>query len=543
MTFAGLAAWQGWLLLAGAAAVAIWLFLLKVRPPRVIVASLLLWGRVLSESRELTFWERIRRAVSLVLTAAIALALALAFARPTVARGHAPSMSGRILVVLDSSLSMRARTRSGDTRWARAIADARRLAVSAAGAVAVATTAEGLIEGPTSDVAIIDAALDRIAPSAAPVSGWPQLAGAEAVYFITDGAIARPLAPDIQVHSVYEAAANAGIVAFRVRPSLDRGAAGEAYLEVANFGSAQKVRLRLSRASTSLLDRTVEMAAGESLRQVVRLGHGAEREVRARIDAAADALDVDNEAVASIDRARALTVTIVGAQTTWLAPLFADNPDVNAKFVLPADYQPGVEDAIVFDRWTPRDAPARPALYFAPPVDAAWLAGSGATPPGAAASEKQPQWTIAGDHPVVAGVDPLTLTIERAHAYGAPQLVPVARSARGTPLIYVTDIPARPRAVIVAFGPAESNLASAPGFPVLVANALDWLAPADARRTLGPAGNPDVSNLGRTTAWTSRGSAMVGTGGTGRPWWVYCAAAAFAAALAEWWTWLRRITV
>ena len=123
MTFAGLAAWQGWLLLAGAVAVAIWLFLLKVRPPRVIVASLLLWGRVLSESRELTFWERIRRAVSLVLTAAIALALALAFARPTVRRGHAPSMNGRILVVLDSSLSMRARTRSGDTRWARAIAD------------------------------------------------------------------------------------------------------------------------------------------------------------------------------------------------------------------------------------------------------------------------------------------------------------------------------------------------------------------------------------------------------------------------------------
>ena len=181
MTFAGLAVWQGWLLLAGAVAVAIWLFLLKVRPPRVIVASLLLWGRVLSESRELTFWERIRRAVSLVLTAAIALALALAFARPTVARGHAPSMNGRILVVLDSSLSMGARTRSGDTRWAKAIADARRLAGSAAGEVAVATTADGLIEGPTSDGAIIDTALDRIAPSAAPVSGWPQLAGAEAL--------------------------------------------------------------------------------------------------------------------------------------------------------------------------------------------------------------------------------------------------------------------------------------------------------------------------------------------------------------------------
>ena len=41
MTFTGMAAWQGWLLLAAAVGIAIGLFLLKVRPPRVIVASLL----------------------------------------------------------------------------------------------------------------------------------------------------------------------------------------------------------------------------------------------------------------------------------------------------------------------------------------------------------------------------------------------------------------------------------------------------------------------------------------------------------------------
>jgi hypothetical protein len=28
-----------------------------------------------------------------------------------------------------------------------------------------------------------------------------------------------------------------------------------------------------------------------------------------------------------------------------------------------------------------------------------------------------------------------------------------------------------------------------------------------------------------------------------RPWWIYLAALAFAVALVEWWTWLRRITV
>ena len=96
---------------------------------------------------------------------------------------------------------------------------------------------------------------------------------------------------------------------------------------------------------------------------------------------------------------------------------------------------------------------------------------------------------------------------------------------------------------MVAFGPTDSNLASAAGFPVLVGNALEWLAPAAAGERLGPAGNPDVSNLARTNAATTRAAMTIDSGGVARPWWVYCAVAAFAAALLEWWTWLRRITV
>ena len=50
-------------------------------------------------------------------------------------------------------------------------------------------------------------------------------AGADAVYFVTDGAVARPLESGVQVHSVFEAAPNAGITAFDVRRSLEPGAA------------------------------------------------------------------------------------------------------------------------------------------------------------------------------------------------------------------------------------------------------------------------------------------------------------------------------
>jgi hypothetical protein len=542
MTFGAMAAWLGWLLVAAAAGAAAWLFLLKIRPPRVLVPSLLLWGRVLNEARTLTLWERIRRAVSLMLTAAIAVALALAAARPAGARGATGAGHGRVLLVVDSSRSMLARTRSGGTRWDHAVADARRLAASASGDVALATTADGLIEGPTTDVALIETALARIAPSDAATSAWPQLAGADGVYFITDGAVARALDAGVIVHSVFESAPNAGITAFEVRPSLERGAAGDAYLEVVNFGPAQKVRVQLTRGKASLLDRRFDMAAGEALRQVVRLGHGDDRDVRARIEAPEDALTIDNEAVARLARSRTLAVTIVGAQTGWLAPLFAGDPDVRVAFAAPADYRPGSEDVVIFDRWAPPEPPERPALLFSPPADVSWLAGP-ATDRSTVAVEKRPQWTTAGVHPVVRGVDSWTLAIEKAGTYGSPQLLAVASSARGTPLVSVSDSPGRPRSVVVAFGPLDSNLGSAAGFPVLVGNALEWLAPTDGAGHAAPAGNPDVSNLSRTSAATTRAALMVGSAGAARPWWIYCAVAAFAAALLEWWTWLRRITV
>jgi hypothetical protein len=585
-----MAGWQGWLLLAGATALAVVIFRLKVRPRKVRVPSLLFWGRVLNDTRELTLWERIRRAVSMAITAAIALALAFALLRPSRVQGAqgATTAVGRSVIVVDSSWSMLARTSGGDTRWSRAIADARRLTAGSGGEVALATTADGLVEGPTADRALIESALDRIAPSGAGASAWPAVAGADVVYFITDGAMPRPRDSGVLVRSVFETADNVAITAFDVRPALGGPAAGNAYLEIANYGPAQQVRLTLGRGPASLLDRRFDMAAGEILRQVVQLDRGGDPEVRARIDARGNALAIDDEAVAWFEQARPLSVTVVGERTQWLANLFAANPDVTARFVTPASYQAGQEDAIVFDRWAPPNPPDRPALYFAPPARGAWLTGSDSV-------EDLPKWSTAGSHAVVRGVDPFTLNIERARPFTSASLAPVASSARGTPLISVNTSATGPRFVVVGFGSNESNLASAPAFPVLMGNALAWLAgnpEARARRpglnafsdevsrVTAPGGDavpltrlpgeaigvlrapgfhvveegksrratfavnvtdPDVSNLARTSAGAT--SAAAGGAGGPRPWWLYCAAAAFAGILLEWWTWLRRITV
>jgi hypothetical protein len=591
MTFV-LSAWQAWLVALAVAGAAAALFFVKVRPPRVRVPSLLFWARVLDQRREQTLWERIRRAVSLAVTVAIATVLALAFLRPArlaSAAAGAPSVS-RTLVVLDSSWSMLAKTRSGETRWDRGLAEARRLAATAApGAeVAIATTGDGLIEAPTADLAVLDAAIDRLVPAGAG-PGWPRVPGA-IVHLITDGSTARSLASDVVVHSVYEAADNAGITAFEVRPALDGSNEDEAYLEVANFAAAQTVHLTVTRGQAAIVDRKADMGAGQVLHEVIRLPRGRAADVHARIEAPRDALALDDEAFAWIADAKPLSVVVVGAQTAWLAPWFRANPDVTGTFATPETYHAGTEDAVIFDRYAPEAAPIKPALYIAPPATPA-LGLSGTQ------VEVKPKWAAGETHPLLDGVDPLTFSIERARTARSTALHPIAQSAGGTPLVSVGTAADRPRSIVLSFGPQDSNLAEAPAFPVFMGNAVEWLAKASAggaRRTGRAAFNasivrvkapngadvplmnlrgdptamltvpgvytaeasggaaakfavnvvdPDVSNLGRTTLATTGGAIAVVEGVAARPWWMYLVAFAFLAALVEWWTWLRRITV
>jgi hypothetical protein len=129
-----------------AAGLAAWLlFRLKVRPPRVEVPSLLLWRRVFDETRELSWWERVRRAVSLVATVIFAALLGLAVTRPAPSAGPAPL--GRPLIVLVSSWTMAARTSTGEPRWARPVPPARRLAAAGVARLQDVAGSAGIVPG------------------------------------------------------------------------------------------------------------------------------------------------------------------------------------------------------------------------------------------------------------------------------------------------------------------------------------------------------------------------------------------------------------
>ncbi len=581
-----MSAWQALLLVAAVGAFAAWLFFRKVRPPRIDVPSLLLWRRVFDHSRSLSWWERVRRAVSLVATVLVAVLLALAVARPVSSVGA--TSHGRLLIVLDSSTSMQARTADGRTRWQHAIAIARRLMGSAGGAdISLATTAEGLVEGPTPDTALIESALDRVAPVGGADVPWPRMAGVDTVHFLTDGAHGRPVDSSVVVHSVFEAAPNVAVTALAIRPAATAGTPAQAYLEVANYSTtAQAVRIALTRGRESLVDQSVTMGADEVVRQVVPLGASGDPRVRARVTADHDALDADNEAVAWMGEAQPIAVAVVTDQPAQLAGLLQHAEAVAPTFVTPAAYRPGDEDVVIFDRALPAAAPGKPALVIAPPTSA-WLGKAGPV-------EKTPAWSAASPHDVLAGIDLETLDVTRAEAYAGDGITTIAQSKQGTPLVAVVDRPDR-RFVILTFGFGDSNLATAPAFPVFVGNALEWLArppggeprrpglvtlTASTNQVVGPdaraiavaragaatyarlsapgfydvqaagshqtlavnAGTPEVSNLGRSTIPAPAAGATANLP-SGYAWWLYLAGLVLALVTIEWWTWQRRLTV
>lgn len=587
MSFAAMSTWQALALISVASALAAGLFLMKVRPPRVRVPTLLLWQRVFDQTRELTWWERVRRAVSIAATVVLAALLALAVTRPGPRRG--PASSGRTLIVLDSSWSMAAYTSSGETRWQRAVRHARALAnaAAAAGDVALATTADGLVEGPTPDLALIETAIDRLGPAGGDRSVWPRVAGTDNVHFITDGAVARALGPDVTVHSVFEPASNAAIISFGARPAVSADGGAEAFLQLANYGdAARNVRVIVSRGTAVVSDQRVDLAAGESVSQVLPLRGGGSARLLAHIESDHDALAEDNDAVAWIDGTEPVDVLLVSEQPSALQPLLALDPSLRVTLVKPSEFRAPASGIVIFDRWAPAEPPVRPSLLVAPPA-ITWLGTAGP-------EERLARWKAGVQHPVVMGVDPDTLNVKRARAIIGDSAQPVATSDTGTPLVSVIDTP-RQRAVVWSFAVADANAASAPGFPVLFGNSIEWLArpsygvlrapgavrlPASTTRVVSPTGDalpvvragetsvvrasapglylvdaagsrgvigvnvgdPDVSNLSRSTL--AEGAATrVAAGGAGWPWWMWAVVFAFILSTAEWWTWQRRITV
>src|SRR5437879_1466168 len=254
MTFLTLTPLQAAVLALAVAGAILALYFLKFRRRQVIVSSCVLWQRVLAEKMSRSLWERLQKIVSIVFAVTIALLIALSVGRPQI--GALRGQVRRIVIVLDTSPSMNARTADGSTRWKHATEKARALVTESPAAEFRIADTSGRTAFPfTPDRSEVLAMISRLSPGGG-TPHFPNISGDATVYLLSDGVGLDDVPNGVETLSVFERADNVGITAFEIRPVPSNPLAYEAYLEIQNYGQPAEVGLTITGTGRESISRS-----------------------------------------------------------------------------------------------------------------------------------------------------------------------------------------------------------------------------------------------------------------------------------------------
>ena len=531
MTFLALSPFGAILLTLIVASAVIALHFLKIRPHRVFVSSAVLWQRVLGDNSSRSLWERLQRIVSILLAVTIALLIALSIGRPQT--GAVNGKMRRIVIVLDTSPTMNARTSDGSTRWKHATEKARALlAESPAAEFRIADTSGQTAFPFTPDRTELLKFIDRLAPSNVQPH-FPNVAAGATVYLISDGVALEDVPQDVERFSVFERADNIGITAFDVRPVPSRLLEYEAYLEIQNYGRPAEIRLTLRGTDQERIARSLRLLTDARFRETFDLSNFHGGRIQASIETKNDAFPIDDTASALVPPQRKIRTVLVTPGNEYLETLLKLDRSVELVTANPQNYrEPPDIDALVFDRFAPQTAPSKPALIIGAPR-APWLP----TPNGIVQKPQISAWSAS--HPILRHVAAGEVSIERANRIDSQNLDVVAGS-KETPLIVVSK---NPQWLMLTFDLGSSNFPLQNGFPIFIENVLAWFNREQIALGRSPEklANPNLSNINRSifTAPASTQRAVWFR----RELWFYMIVSAVALIALEWFTYHRGITL
>jgi Ca-activated chloride channel family protein len=468
--------WQGLSALAAAgvalavAALVVLLYLLKPASRKLVVPSMVIW-RVVLRTRKPTP-DRLRWWLSLLLALLIALSLTLALVRPQLAVFGGATQSA--VLVIDNSATMGAIASDGKTRFQHGLERARELVQAGGEARFMVADTRRQIASPrfeSREAALLALQRLHVMPGGKPQ--FPSILGSHErdvrAVLITDGVAAIDAPSGVQTLSVYQIADNVGITAFEVRPLPRDAQRYQAYVEIFNGSPGGKqVRLQVTGAGGAPIQRTLQLAGGAHAAEVLDVSAYASGPIRAAVDAAYDALPLDDVAFSYLPPSKPIRVVLVSRGNLALERSLRLLPRVQLSVIPPGKYAPrSAVDVWVFDRFAPRDAPASAALLFRPsPAD--WLPRAG----GELRETNVAAWSAA--HPVTDSVSLRDVLAERAlHIREAARAQVLASDPGRRPLILASA--SGPRWVEVAFALEDSNLSLQAGFPAFLSNALNWM--------------------------------------------------------------------
>ena len=511
MSFAGpIALVGGGVAIAGALLTLLYLLTLERR--RVVVPFAALWTRALAGRSGVRLGARLRRPLSLLVQLCLLALLALALADP---RREAAAGGGRAIVILvDTSASMQATdARPFVNRLdfardrARAIADS----MSAADrATVVRLDGQPLaLGGLTADERELARRIDALAPGDAPadLAGGLALAAdlvrghaRPTIVLISDGAfppdaIARlhttsapgPAGVDLRGVDLRFARVgtvgnddNLAIVGFAARRHPHDPARFAALVRVVSLrATPATVQLELRQDGVLVHVETLALPPHGELTRALDDLAGTGTRLEARLVApgggsqALDALALDDRAFATLVPRHRQRLLLVTSGNLFLEGALLLDAGVEVDTIAPAAYTPELaarHDLLILDGLTPPAAPVRPTLFIDP---------RGPSSPFTIVRD-EPRVLVtqaAAQHPIMRWVTLADLNVARASVFAlAPGDVALASSI-GAP-IFVAREGAR-RQIALGFDVRRSDLPLRVAFPVLLMNALEWLARAD----------------------------------------------------------------
>ena len=473
------------------APIVIVLYLLKVTRRRRTVSTLFFWQRVVEEQPRHALFHRLRNFLSLLLNLLILLCLILAAAQ--LRWPGFSSVERNTFLIIDNRARMQARDVAGRTRLDVAKKLARQILRRTS-----ARNPTGLIileEKPETEVALTDDAegLQRALNALQPTDTVGKLDDAlqlaerilasrpGRILLLSDEPARKPMSAIEfkQFGLTNEFLDNVAIVGMEARVLPENPETAEVFVKAANFSqSVKNVKVELTVDETLFDLKAIDLSPGES-RAIIFSGiSGLKRYANsrglivARIEGQ-DALSTDNQAYALLPERKPILVLLVTRNNWFLENALKAGEANETQIVSPANYRISLNqsfDVVIFDRELPSgitlDAPGNFLFLGVSPL-----------PPAVLSDHPVIVETDPGD-PIMRFVDLNTSTILRAvrlplEIPGWTVRAPVA-GADG-PLVVSLES-SRRRRVIIAFDPIDSDLPVRVAFPLLIHNAVAWLA-------------------------------------------------------------------
>lgn len=497
MTFAAMPLWSvlGFAALAAMAVVA--LYLLRRTPKPQLVSNLQFWLRAAQSSRPKLLTSLRIPLLALLLSLVAALLMVTLAGDPRFGDG----VRGTTVIVIAAGSTMGAHDESGERRIDRAADETRRWVESTTIAGDVAVVRAGLrpsvLLSLTDRAADVERALLGLEPDDGPADLASALALADAILsehgalpegapatgqilLVTDAAIEPATRAPTVILPVGTPADTIAITAFSARRVPTAVGEYAAFVEVANFSAREaSLRVEVMDGEVPILDERIVLS-GHERRSLSAGGFSSRRaELVAQLEAvsiagSSDALAADDAAYAVVEALERTRVLLVTEGDAYLEAALSMHPglavEVESHASLGAETSASLAEyaALVLDEvLLPEGVEHASVLAFDPPAGGAVAFGRSLSRPSITA--------MLGSHPVFEGVRLDGTHVTRARAIAERTGDQVLLRSRDQAIAIARDA-GRRRLVAFAFDTEDTDLVRGEAFPLVVHNALRWVA-------------------------------------------------------------------